>query len=332
MSERILEVKNLAVSYHTYAGQVQSVRGISFELEEGKTLAIVGESGCGKSVTAKSLMGLIEKPGVIHEGSEIIFKSQNVMDFDAKGWSDFRGGDCSMIFQDALVSLNPTRMIGKQIIQNLKNHSKDMSKEDMEKMAIEILNTVGISDAEKALKKYPHELSGGMRQRVMIAMALITKPAILIADEPTTALDVTIQAQILKLMKELQKKMDMSIILITHDLGVVADIADEIIVMYAGKIVEKGDCYEIFNHPKHPYTKALLKSVPHIENTRKHRLETIEGNIPDMTNPPKGCAFWNRCPHAMCVCTKAEPEVSIQKEGHEVYCWLMDERAKGQEQ
>lgn len=323
----LIEVKNLAVSYYTYAGEVQSVREINFEIPAGKTVAIVGESGCGKSVTAKSLMGLIEKPGKIKEGSAIYFNGEEITGYNEKQWEQFRGKEASMIFQDALVSLNPTMSIGKQVCENLKNHFPEMSAEEKNKMAIDMLNQIGIPDAEACMKKYPHELSGGMRQRVMIAMAMITKPELLIADEPTTALDVTIQAQIIELMKQLQQQNGMSILMITHDLGVVADIADEIVVMYAGKIVEKGSCDDIFYRPEHPYTWALLKSVPRLDMKPDEKLATIEGSIPDMTKPPQGCAFCSRCPYAMNICKNVMPEKTNVETGHEVYCWLMDERA-----
>lgn len=324
----LVEIKNLSVSYFTYAGEVQSVRDISFSIEKGKTTALVGESGCGKSVTSKSLMGLIEKPGVIKEGSQIIYNGKNILDFSPKEWNAFRGKECSMIFQDALVSLNPTMMVGKQIMENLENHNEEgLSKGELRKKAKEMLDMVGIPDAESCLNKYPHELSGGMRQRVMIATALITHPTLLIADEPTTALDVTIQAQILELMKDLQKKLGMAIIMITHDLGVVADICDDIVVMYAGKIVEKGSNEDIFYHPRHPYTWALMNSVPRLDLDSKEELVTIEGTIPDMIHPPKGCAFCSRCPYAMNICAEQTPEVLDLGNGHEVSCWLTDPRA-----
>ena len=326
--EHLIEVKNLNVSFFTYAGEVQAVRDISFAIEDGKTTALVGESGCGKSVTSKALMGLIEKPGVIKEGSEIRFEGKNILEFDRKQWQDFRGKDCSMIFQDALVSLNPTMKIGKQIVENLRNHNADkLSKAQMRQKAVEMLSLVGIPDPEQCLEKYPHELSGGMRQRVMIATAMITRPALLIADEPTTALDVTIQAQILELMKELQKKLGMAIIMITHDLGVVADMCDEIIVMYAGKIVEQGTAEDIFYNPKHPYTWALMNAVPRLDLDNKEELVTIEGTIPDMIHPPKGCAFCSRCPYAMNVCAEHNPEKLALSESHSVSCWLTDPRA-----
>ena len=324
----LVNVKNLSVSYFTYAGEVQSVRGVSFDIESGKTTALVGESGCGKSVTSKALMGLIERPGVVKEGSQILYEGKNILDFKEKEWLDFRGKECSMIFQDALVSLNPTMKIGKQIMENLENHNYEkLGKTEIRKRAQQMLELVGIPDAPACLDKYPHELSGGMRQRVMIATALITNPKLLIADEPTTALDVTIQAQILELMKQLQKKLGMAIIMITHDLGVVADMADEIIVMYAGKIVEKGSNEEIFYNPRHPYTWALMNSVPRLDLDNKEQLVTIEGTIPDMIHPPKGCAFCSRCPYAMNICAEYSPETIELKGGHQVACWLTDPRA-----
>ena len=327
MSNTLVDIKNLSVSYFTYAGEVQSVRDVSFSIEKGKTTALVGESGCGKSVTSKSLMGLIEKPGKIKAG-EIVYNGKNILEFSEKEWQAFRGKECSMIFQDALVSLNPTMKIGKQIIENLANHNDSkLSKGEMKNKAVEMLKMVGIPDPEACLEKYPHELSGGMRQRVMIATAMITRPTLLIADEPTTALDVTIQAQILELMKDLQKKLNMAIVMITHDLGVVADMADEIVVMYAGKIVERGSNDDIFYNPRHPYTWALMNSVPRLDLDNKEELVTIEGTIPDMIHPPKGCAFCSRCPYAMNICTEHCPSVTELGNGHEVSCWLTDSRA-----
>ncbi len=323
----LLEVKNLSVSYFTYAGEVQAVRGVDFVVDEGKTVAIVGESGCGKSVSVKAVMGLIEKPGVVKDGSKIIFDGKEIEQYTAKEWNAFRGNDCAMIFQDALVALNPTMTIGKQIVENLENHNPHSKKEQMEKKSIEMLEYLGIPDAKKCMNRYPHELSGGMRQRVMIAVAMVNRPRILIADEPTTALDVTIQAQILELMKKLQKENNMSIIMITHDLGIVAGIADEIVVMYAGKVVEKGNLRDIFYDAKHPYTWALINSVPKRTIPRKTTLTTIDGNIPDLTKVSAGCAFCDRCPYAMEICEKYQPTVHCVNDGHTVSCWLMDERA-----
>ncbi len=325
--DKLIDIKELAVSYFTYAGEVQAVRGVSFSVEKGKTTALVGESGCGKSVTSKTLLGLIEKPGKIKSGS-IEYEGNNILDFSEKQWQGFRGKECSMIFQDALVSLNPTMKVGRQITENLLNHNEaGLSNAQMRQKAIEMLEMVGIPDADKCMDKYPHELSGGMRQRVMIATAMITHPKLLIADEPTTALDVTIQAQILELMKDLQKKMGMAIIMITHDLGVVADMCDDIVVMYAGKIVEKGSSEEIFYSPRHPYTWALMNSVPRLDLENKEELVTIEGSIPDMINPPKGCAFCSRCPHAMNICAECCPPDTQLSPSHQVSCWLMDSRA-----
>jgi len=327
-NNNLVEVNNLSVSYFTYAGEVQAVRGIDFTVEKGKTTALVGESGCGKSVTSKSLMGLIEKPGRIKEGSSIVFDGKEILGFSERQWEDFRGKECSMIFQDALVALNPTMKVGKQIMENLVNHTEGKAPlGEIRQKAIEMLELVGIPDPELCLEKYPHELSGGMRQRVMIATAMITNPSLLIADEPTTALDVTIQAQILELMKDLQKKLGMAIIMITHDLGVVADMADKIIVMYAGKIVETGTNEDIFYDPRHPYTWALMNSVPRLDLDNKEELVTIEGTIPDMINPPKGCGFCSRCPYAMNICAEYAPEVTALGNGHEVACWLNDPRA-----
>lgn len=278
-NESILDVKNLRVSYHTYAGEVQSVRGVSFEVERGEVLAIVGESGCGKSVTARSIMALIQAPqGEIKENSKILYNGEDILTYDKKKIREFRGGECSMIFQDALTSLNPTMKVGKQIIENLVAH-RNMDKKSAREEAIRILDSVGIPNAEKRVDQYTHEFSGGMRQRVMIAIAVACNPKILIADEPTTALDVTIQAQILELINELKDKLNTAVILITHDFGVVAGMADKIAVMYAGQIIEQGEKREIFYEPKHPYTWALLNSVPKLGWKGKQLLDTIKGPL-----------------------------------------------------
>lgn len=319
--EKLLEIKNLQVSYHTYAGEVQSVRGIDFSLNFGETLAIVGESGCGKSVTAKSIMGLIQAPGEIKDNSKIIYKGENLLDFTPEQWQNYRGAKSSIIFQDALASLNPTLSIGKQITEKLQIHSK-ISKEDAKKEAINLLQLVGITSPEKRIKQYPHEFSGGMRQRVMIAIALACNPELLIADEPTTALDVTIQADIMDLIQTLQSKLKMSVILITHDLGVVAEIAEKAIVMYSGKIVESGTCKDIFYEPKHPYTKALLKAVPRLDMDENQRLYSISGAPPSMISPPKGCAFSPRCKSAMKICLNQEPPTFEFNKEHTAMCWL----------
>ena len=322
MSNTLVDIKNLSVSYFTYAGEVQSVRDVSFTIEKGKTTALVGESGCGKSVTSKSLMGLIEKPGKIKEGSQIIYNGTDILKFTEKQWQDFRGKECSMIFQDALVSLNPTMKIGKQIIENIANHNVDnLPQGELRKKAVDMLKMVGIPDAEACLEKYPHELSGGMRQRVMIATAMITRPNLLIADEPTTALDVTIQAQILELINRLKKERHLSVLFITHDLGVVANMADDIAVMYAGKIVEYGTAEEIFYDPRHPYTWALLSSMPDLETT--DRLEGIPGTPPDLRHPPAGDAFAPRNRYAMKIDFEKEPPMFDLSPTHRAASWLL---------
>ena len=273
MSEKLLEVNNLRVSYHTYAGEVQSVRGVSFTVNKGETVAIVGESGCGKSVTAKSIMRLIKTPPAeIKEGSSIVFNGEDVLKFNEKRLCAYRGGEVAMVFQDALAALNPTMTVGNQIMENLRHHTK-LSKKEAKARAVELLRMVGIPQPESRVDQYPHEFSGGMRQRVMIAIAFACDPQLLIADEPTTALDVTIQAQIIDLLKDLQKEKNASVILITHDLGVVANIADRIVVMYAGQIVERGPSVEVFHHPRHPYTNALLEAVPRLDLENKQTLD-----------------------------------------------------------
>lgn len=318
----ILTVKNLKVSYHTYAGEVKSVRGVSFDLKRGEALAIVGESGCGKSVTAKSIMGLIKGPGgEVKEGSEILYNDVNILNYNKKQWQSYKGGECAMIFQDALASLNPTMRVGKQIMENLMAH-KNMSKKEAEAEAINMLRLVGIPEPERRVKQYPHEFSGGMRQRVMIAIAFACDPKLLICDEPTTALDVTIQGQILDIIKELQKKNNTSVVMITHDLGVVANIAQNIAVMYSGMIVESGKCEDIFYRPRHPYTWALIQSVPRLDLENKQVLATIPGAPPDLLNPPVGCPFSTRCQYCMQICKESIPEKTEFGDGHYAACWL----------
>lgn len=321
-NNHILQVKNLRVSYHTYAGEVKAVRGVSFELKKGEALAIVGESGCGKSVTAKTIMGLIKGPqGDIKEDSEILYNGENILNYSKKQWQEYKGGECAIIFQDALASLNPTMRVGKQIMENLMAH-KNMDRQTAEKEAVEMLRRVGIPEPEKRVKQYPHQFSGGMRQRVMIAIAFACDPKILICDEPTTALDVTIQSQILDIIKELQKTHDTSVIMITHDLGVVANIAQEIAVMYSGMIVEKGNSRDIFYRPRHPYTWALIESVPRLDLTNKQELASIPGMPPDLLNPPVGCPFSTRCKYCMQICKERMPERTDFEDGHFAYCWL----------
>lgn len=325
--EKVLEVKNLRVSYHTYAGEVQSVRGVDFHLSKGETLAIVGESGCGKTVTAKSLMRLIQTPpGEIKKGSEILFNGKNILDIPEKDLRKLRGEEISMIFQDPMTSLNPTAKVGDQIAESLIIH-RGMSKSEALKEAEKMLRLVNIPNAEKRVKQYPHEFSGGMRQRVMIAIALACNPKILIADEPTTALDVTIQAQIIDLIKELQEKLGTAVVMITHDLGVVADVAHRIQVMYAGKIIERGTTDEIFYNAQHPYTWALLQSVPRLDTKHKGDLYSIQGTPPDLLKPPIGCPFASRCKFCMSVCREEMPEPTKLSETHEVLCWLKDPNA-----
>ena len=324
--EKILQVKDLQVSFSTYGGEVKAVRGVTFDLHKGETLAIVGESGCGKSVTSQSIMRLIPTPpGRITSGS-ILFKGQDLTKLSEKKMRDIRGADISMIFQDPMTALNPTLRVGEQIAENIMQH-ENISKEKAKEKAFEMLELVGIPNPKERLKQYPHEFSGGMRQRIVIAMALVCNPEVLIADEPTTALDVTIQAQILELFKDIQQKTDVSIVLITHDLGVVAQVADRVAVMYAGKIVEIGTRRDIFYTPQHPYTKGLLRSVPRLD-LYESELVPIAGSPPDLFAPPSGCSFAPRCPYVMEVCDRMYPASTKLKESHQVHCWLQDERAQ----
>ena len=319
--EKVLEVKNLQISFKTFFGEVEAVRGISFDVGKRETVAIVGESGCGKSVTANSIMQLLPMPPAFFKGGEIIFNGENLLDKTEKEMQEIRGNKISMVFQDPMTSLNPTMRIGKQIVEGLIKHKKLSSKE-AEKKAIEMLELVAVPQPEKRIHQYPHEFSGGMRQRVMIALAMVSTPNLLIADEPTTALDVTVQAQILELMKNLQTKLDMSIILITHDLGVVADMSDRVVIMYAGQILEQGLTEEIFKNPKHPYTRKLLASVPRLDMSRNKPLHSIDGTPPDLYSPPKGCPFYDRCSEAMKVCKSYMPDFDNHSNTHISRCWL----------
>ncbi|MFD2616733.1 ABC transporter ATP-binding protein [Terrilactibacillus laevilacticus] len=322
--EPLLEVKQLHIQFQAHGGTVKAVRGIDFTIGKGETLAIVGESGCGKSVSSLAIMGLIDHPGKITNGS-IIFKGKDLTRLTSKEMRKVQGIDISMVFQDPMTALNPTLTIESQLIEGL-IHQKKMSKRVAKKEAIKVLEWVGISNPHERLKQYPHQLSGGMRQRIVIAMALICEPDLLIADEPTTALDVTIQAQILDLFESIQKRTGISIVIITHDLGVVAKMADRIAVMYAGRIVEMGSKRQVFYHSEHPYTRALLNSVVRLDQT-SHSLKPIEGSPPDLFSPPKGCAFVDRCPFAMEVCGRVQPQKSRLREGHQIECWLQDTRA-----
>lgn len=320
--KKILEVKNLNISFHTYAGEVKAVRGISFHLEKGETLALVGESGCGKTVTAKAILRLLkEPPAEVKKESRILFDGANILDMDKKRLTALRGEDISMIFQDPMTSLNPTMTIGNQITETLKIH-RNMNGKEAETEAIRLLELVNIANAKERIRSYPHELSGGMRQRVMIAIALSCNPKVLLADEPTTALDVTIQAQIIDLLTELKTKFGTSIILVTHDLGVVANFADRIQVMYAGNIIETGTTKEIFNNSQHPYTWALLNSVPRIDTKSKEELYSLGGTPPDLILPLVGCPFTSRCEHAMELCRERRPEETVLSDSHRVSCWL----------
>lgn len=326
--KNLLEVHNLKVSFHTYAGEVQAIRGVSFQVKENETLAIVGESGSGKTVTTKAVMGLIPSPpGEVKAESKILFEDKNILEFTDKQWQNFRGKDAGMIFQDPMTSLNPTMKIGDQIAEGIMKHQKISKKEALEQ-TVDLLTKVNIPNPRERLKQYPHEFSGGMRQRVVIAIALACNPKLMIADEPTTALDVTIQAQIISLLKEIQKINHSAIIMITHDLGVVAGIADRIAVMYAGHIVEEGTVEEIFENPQHPYTYALLNSVPNLHLQNKAKLHVIPGTPPDLTAPPKGCGFATRCSHCMEVCQQYQPEYTQISETHKSMCWLHHSMAK----
>ncbi|MFC6114791.1 ABC transporter ATP-binding protein [Sporosarcina thermotolerans] len=323
--KKILDVNDLSVSFETYGADVQAVRGISFELNEGETLAIVGESGSGKSVTAHSIMRIVPMPPGKFVGGSIMFNGEDLTRKTETQMQKIRGKEISMIFQDPMTSLNPTMTVGNQIAESLIKHQK-MTKKEAHLRGIELLKVVGIPNPETRIKQYPHQYSGGMRQRAMIAIALACNPKVLIADEPTTALDVTIQAQILELMRELQVKIGTAIILITHDLGVVASVASRVAVMYGGKIVETGNIDEIFYNPKHPYTWGLLGSMPKL-NSRKEELLAIPGSPPNLADPPKGCPFVTRCPYAMKVCKEHMPEHTHLSDTQQTACWLLDERA-----
>lgn len=318
--EKLLQINNIHTSFHTHVGEVQAVRGVTIDLYKGEAIGIVGESGSGKSITMMTLMRLLDSNGDIKEG-EILFEGKDLAKLSEKDMEKIRGNDIGMIFQDPMTSLNPVLTIGDQLSEPLIKH-KNMNKSEARKKVVEMLGLVGIPSPEKRIKQYPHEFSGGMRQRVMIAMALICEPKLLIADEPTTALDVTIQAQILELMKDLKEKLNMSIILITHDLGVVADVCTRINVMYGGIVVESGTARDIFYNSNHPYTWGLLKSIPNPKLDIKERLKPIEGTPPDLLKPPAGCPFAARCEHTMKICLENKPENYKINEGHYSACWL----------
>jgi len=314
-----LSVDNLEVSFFTHAGEVKAVRGISYEIKQGEILGIVGESGSGKSVSTSALMRMVAAPGEVLAG-KITFDGLDVLSLTEKEMEQIRGKDIGMIFQDPMTSLNPVYTVGNQIDEVLKKHT-DLSREERKLRIIELFELVGINQPEKRMKQYPHEFSGGMRQRVVIAMALACNPKLLIADEPTTALDVTIQAQIIELLKELKEKIGMTIIFITHDLGVIAEICDKVAVMYGGTIVEQGTIEDIFYRPHHPYTMGLLKSIPRLNSTNT-RLIPIEGAPIDLINPPAGCPFAPRCEQCMKVCMNNRPSTSVLSQTHSTACWL----------
>jgi oligopeptide transport system ATP-binding protein len=319
--DNILRVEDLEISFSTQAGEVQAVRGVSFELRQGETLAIVGESGSGKTVTAKSLMRLLPEANTRIKGGEAIFEGQDLLKLSEKRMQAVRGPKIAMVFQDPMTSLDPTMKVGRQITESLKRHL-GMSGNRARERAVELLEMVGIPNAEERVRQYPHQFSGGMRQRVVIAIALACEPQILIADEPTTALDVTIQAQILELLRDLQERIGTSVILITHDLGVVAQTAYRVAVMYGGKVVETGTVREIFYNPQMPYTWGLLSSIPLPTADRSQDLIPIPGSPPDMSDPPEGCPFTPRCPYAMRICAEEMPGYTTFSAEHKAACWL----------
>jgi oligopeptide transport system ATP-binding protein len=319
--DSILEVNDLRISFSTHAGEVEAVRGVTFDLRNGETLAIVGESGSGKSVTAKSLMRLLPEANTRIKGGEAIFEGQDLLKLSEKRMQGIRGPKIAMVFQDPMTSLDPTMKVGRQITESLTKHL-GMSGSRARERAVELLKMVGIPNAEARVRQYPHQFSGGMRQRVVIAIALACDPQILIADEPSTALDVTIQAQILELLRDLQERIGTSIILITHDLGVVAQTARRVAVMYGGKIVETGTVREIFYNPQMPYTWGLLASIPLPTADRSQDLIPIPGSPPDMLEPPKGCPFTPRCPYAMQICAEEMPDYTTFSAEHKAACWL----------
>ncbi|HLR65457.1 MAG TPA: ABC transporter ATP-binding protein [Pseudogracilibacillus sp.] len=327
---QLLKVKKLKTAFMSKEQSVQVVRGVSFGINKGEIVGIVGESGCGKSVTSLSIMRLLKgTSGHVQEG-EVIFNGKNILEMSEREMRKVRGKEMSMIFQDPMTSLNPVLKIGRQLMQGIMLHLK-LSKKEAERYAIEMLESVGIPRAESIMDEYPHQLSGGMNQRVMIAMAMSCKPELLIADEPTTALDVTIQAQILELMKDLRDKQDTTIMMITHDLGVVSEVCDRVIVMYAGKVVEEGPTKEVFENPQHPYTEGLIKSMPKI-GLKQKRLYAIPGQVPDPMSMPRGCKFAARCPYVMDKCLENEPELlDVKETKQQSRCWLTEEKSKGGE-
>ncbi|HIX80673.1 MULTISPECIES: ABC transporter ATP-binding protein [unclassified Thomasclavelia] len=322
MAKNVLNIKDLYVSFDTYAGEVQAVRGVSYHVDEGEVLGVVGESGCGKSVTAQTIMKLNPMPPAKIKSGEITLDGIDIIATSEDKMQEIRGKEVSMIFQDPMTCLNPTMKVGRQITEAIKHHQK-LSKEEAEKRSIEMLKLVQIPNPEERAQQYPHEFSGGMRQRAMIAMALSCNPKLLIADEPTTALDVTIQAQIIDLLGDIRKKTGTAIILITHDLGVVASLVDRVAVMYAGKIVETAKVNDIFKNAAHPYTKALLSSLPSHDTSKEDKLTSIPGTPPDLIKPPVGCGFASRCEKCMKICKAKQPPVFDLGDGHSASCWLL---------
>ncbi|MWV46331.1 ATP-binding cassette domain-containing protein [Paenibacillus sp. HJL G12] len=323
MTKPLLNVDELRVSFQTRDGQNQAVRGVSFHVGAGETVGIVGESGSGKSVTAKAIMGLIAPPGKITHGS-VDFKGEDLVNMSDSQWRKLRGNRIAMVFQDPMTALNPVKTIGYQMTEVIRRH-RGLGKKEALQEAVEMLRKVGISEPERRVKQYPHEFSGGMRQRVMIAMALSCSPELLIADEPTTALDVTIQAQILDLLKQLKDESDTAVMLITHDLGVVAQVCSRVVVMYGGMVMEEGTVEDIFYRTGHPYTQGLLRSLPKRVGANRERLVPIEGSPPDLIDPPAGCPFRDRCPYAFEKCSELPPMAELA-EGHRSLCWLVQDK------
>ncbi|MES9779967.1 MULTISPECIES: ABC transporter ATP-binding protein [Bacillus cereus group] len=325
MSRAVVELKDLQTHFQTEGGTVKAVNHVSFAVREGETVCVVGESGCGKSVTALSIMGLIAESGSV-VGGDILYEGKSLLGMKEKELRSLRGNDIAMIFQEPMTSLNPVFTVGEQIVETLREHEL-LSKNEAYKKAIELIRKVGIARANEIVHSYPHELSGGMLQRIMIAVALSCNPKLLIADEPTTALDVTIQAQILDLLRQVKEEFKTSILLITHDLGVVAEMADYVVVMYGGKVIEEAPVLEIFQNPKHPYTKGLLKSKP-VMGKRIDKLYSIPGQVPNLVGLGEFCYFSGRCEHCMEICEKEAPNLNGNDENHKVACWLYEERAE----
>ncbi len=322
MEKSVLTVENLAVSFDTFAGEVQAVRGVSWNVGKKETISIVGESGCGKTVSIQTVLGLYPKGVSRIKSGQVIFEGENLLEKTAAEMREIQGSKLSIIFQDPFTYLNPTMTVGEQIMEVYMEHN-DVTRAQAREKTIEMMKMISMPNPELAIKRYPHQLSGGLRQRIMITMALICSPSVLFADEPTTALDVTVQAQIIELMNSLKEKVDTSIVLITHDMGVVANMAERIYVMYAGKVVEHGDRDTIFYSPKHPYTQGLLKAVPNLHDKTQGNLYSIPGTPPDLVAPPKGCAFADRCPYTMNICKEQEPEyIDFEEPNHYAACWL----------